>query len=102
MNELYYPYHSGIWQIKTYRHVLANERTKQLSVLNVSIRTTNGVERQHCLLKKHYLKEMGFGGTLTSLVTILVTKFFPDMKNRLVSPNNILFISPHNEYVEYK
>ena len=51
-------------------------------MLNISINTTNGVERQHKLLKENYLKENGFGGTLTSLLTVLVKKFFPDMQEK--------------------
>ena len=50
-----------------------------MHMLNISINTTNGVERQ---LKENYLKENGFGGTLTSLLTVLVKKFFPDMQEK--------------------
>jgi len=49
-------------------------------LLNISINTTNGVERMHKLLKEKYLKESGFGGTLTSLLTVLVKRFFPEMQ----------------------
>ncbi|KAL4240383.1 hypothetical protein ACF0H5_001173 [Mactra antiquata] len=34
----------------------------------------------HKLLKEKYLKESGFGGTLTSLLTVLVKTFFPEMQ----------------------
>jgi hypothetical protein len=51
-------------------------------MFNVSVSTTNGVERQHRLLKERFLKENGFGGTLTSLLTILLKKFFPSMKEK--------------------
>ena len=52
--------------------------------LNVPITTTNGVERHYRMLKENYLKQHGFGGTLTSLLTILIRKFLPDMQNRFI------------------
>ena len=47
--------------------------------------TTNGLEVQHRVLKENYLKKHGFGGTLLSVIQVLLEKYFPAMEIRLVN-----------------
>jgi hypothetical protein len=51
-------------------------------LLRFGVYTTNGIERQHETLKYKYLTNRG-AGSLSTLLTCLVTKFIPDCRRRL-------------------
>ncbi|XP_053391067.1 uncharacterized protein LOC128553892 [Mercenaria mercenaria] len=70
------------WLSNSRRWVSCYRRT----IFNVRVSTTNGLERQHQTLKASYLS--GYtDGTLTCLVTCLVTRFLPDSYKRYVEYN---------------
>ncbi|XP_053373995.1 uncharacterized protein LOC128546738 [Mercenaria mercenaria] len=49
--------------------------------------TTNGLEVQHRLFKENFLKKYGFGGSLQSVVEVLIEKYCPAMEIRYKEKN---------------
>jgi hypothetical protein len=56
------------------------------NVQRFGVFTTNGLERQHEALKHGYLAQRN-GGSMTDLLTVLVTQFIPACRSRLVLIN---------------
>jgi len=50
-------------------------------IVHTNITTTNGLERQHEELKYNYLNNCS-NGSLTDLVTAVVTRFVPDSRSK--------------------
>ncbi|KAL5005808.1 hypothetical protein ScPMuIL_016966 [Solemya velum] len=51
-------------------------------LINIKVNTTNGLERLHRVFKEGFLKKMGFGGTLVSMLTVLVKNFCPESEKK--------------------
>ncbi|KAL5013870.1 hypothetical protein ScPMuIL_008140 [Solemya velum] len=68
-------------------------------MINVKVNTTNGLERIHRIFKEDFLKKMGFGGTLVSMLTVLVKNFCPESEKKYIQ-NNVKSMALFKPYAE--
>ncbi|KAL5010467.1 hypothetical protein ScPMuIL_012772 [Solemya velum] len=99
---------SNAYQIRSFRNWMEKRwllehkrwvRCFRKDMINVKVNTTNGLERIHRIFKEDFLKKMGFGGTLVSMLTVLVKNFCPESEKKYIQ-NNVKSMALFKPYAE--